>query len=381
MTDQAPLNPTSPQPDAEARPQSAPSKPSRPQPSSRLSPQNRTRIFHHPNSSSSSIDSRGHNRRPRPTSRDASVPHSTSHKHGRKSSNYHHQPRSDDCYSSDDHGDRVHDSENDNDKDRHARNFLSGSLARRSFAPWTKPRPLSVDAETTRLLGSAGGLDTYGILSRPPGSSPPKSAGWRPRHQPLLSAINHPSSMPSSVGSPPFDTSPTRTFPLIGTTAEGEIVSVTRARRAQKRHSFHLPSRPQGDDLTDLEAQEPDLQGDLSELPPISLSPGALSARSSCGSSLHRKKNHKAEEDVCFPAEEPSPKATWPDYNVLEEWAADEQKALDEGSANLRSGCGAYFAREGHRKVSEPVMVDGRYRRRHHFPTAVPFAVFCSRGS
>ena len=78
---------------------------------------------------------------------------------------------------------------------------------------------------------------------------------------------------------------------------------------------------------------------------------------------------------MCFPTEEPSPKAPWPDYEVLEEWAAQEGKNLDEGSEAVRNGEGGVLSRDGHRKVSEPVMVDGRYRRAYTFPSAAPYEV------
>jgi hypothetical protein len=135
-----------------------------------------------------------------------------------------------------------------------------------------------------------------------------------------------------------------------------------------------LPALAGGDVLIDIEP--PHSPNDLSALPAaISQSPPHSSIHSSSSSirSRERRKTYKAEEDVCFPTEDPSPKAPWPDYTVLEEWAAEESKALDEGSSAVRNGEGGFLSREGHRKVSEPVMVDGRYRRAFTFPSAISY--------
>jgi hypothetical protein len=130
--------------------------------------------------------------------------------------------------------------------------------------------------------------------------------------------------------------------------------------------------RPRGDVLIDIESGE-GTSADLSALPPISTPPGHSSTHSSANSVHSRRKKYNPEEDVCFPADEPSTKKSWPDYEVLEEWAAQEGKSLDEGSAAVRDGEGGFL---GHRKVSEPVMVDGRYRRAYTFPAAISREVF-----
>ena len=253
---------------------------------------------------------------------------------------------------------------------------------RQSYAPWTKPRRTSV-TEATGLLGSSERLDMYGSSSRPftsSGVSPPKLAPRRSsptrsgKTTHRYSHINHPSSVPSSIGSPPPGRGG-RAFSLVGTGADGETLSMQLAPRAQRRLTAQgLPTRVAGDVLIDIEPSRS--PNDLSALPAaISQSPPHSSTHSSSASirSRERRKTYKAEEDVCFPTEDPSPKAPWPDYTVLEEWAADESKALDEGSAAVRNGEGGFLSREGHRKVSEPVMVDGRYRRAYTFPSAIAY--------
>ena len=266
----------------------------------------------------------------------------------------------------------------------------------RQFAPWTKPRRTSMD-ESSRLLGSSDRLDMqYGSSSAradrgdtgTTGTSPPKGAGYAGRRSSptrgqgikfskRYSVINHPSSVPSSIGSPPPRA---RAFSLVGTGADGETVSMPLAQRAQRRLTqIAVPPRSQGDVLIDIDDPCTQSPTDLSALPPISGSPGNSSIHSSSGASIHsRRKTYKAEEDICFPTEEPSEKAPWPNYEVLEEWAAQEGKSLDEGSSAVRDGEGGFLSREGHRKVSEPVMVDGRYRRAYTFPTATTYEVFLS---
>ena len=249
------------------------------------------------------------------------------------------------------------------------------SQRQQSFAPWTKPRRQSM-GEDARLFGSSERLDTYGSSSRPytsTGASPPRagrrSSPSRIKFTPRFSIINHPSSVPSSVGSPPPLRE--RQFSLVGTGADGEQLSMPLAQRAQRRLTQTTAPRSQGDVLIDIEPPNEETTADLSALPSISVSPGHSSAHSTSPPSVHsRRKTYKPEEDVCFPTEEPSPKAPWRiDYEVLEEWAAQEGKSLDEGSAAVRDGKGGFLSREGHRKVSEPVMIDGRYRRAYAFPT------------
>ena len=255
----------------------------------------------------------------------------------------------------------------------------------RQFAPWTKPRRPSMD-ESSRLLGSSDRLDTYGSGSSRgdsrTGTSPPKGARRSsptrgPTFSKRYSLINNPSSMPSSVGSPPLRA---RSFSLVGTGADGEPLSMPLAQRAQRRLTqIHEPHRSQGDFLIDIDEPPTQSPTDLSALPPITGSPVNSSMHSSSAGSVHsRRKTYKAEEDICFPTEEPSPKAPWPNYEVLEEWAAEEGKALDEGSSAVRDGQGGFLSREGHRKVSEPVMVDGRYRRAYNFPSTAPYGVSLS---
>jgi hypothetical protein len=355
------------------RPQSSSSRRSIP----RRQSQPRPRPYRHGNSSSSSIDSTtfvDHRHQPQSISRNMSLPHATSHLHGRRS----HRPRRsrpDGQYSSAETSD--HDEEQE-EEDEETMRLMSESYMRQSFAPWTKPRRTSVD-ESTRLLGSSDRLDTYGtrpesrhvIIGSPPGpgrrSSPPRIKQVQQRY----SHVNHPSSMPSSFGSPPPRN---RGMSLVGIGADGETLSMPLAQRAQRRLTQEIPTRTPGDVLIDIDPLEQ--ATDLSNLPPISTSPGQSSTHSSSAGSLHsRRKTYKAEEDVCFPAEEPSHKSSWPDYEVLEEWAAQEAKSLDEGSTAIRNGEGELFLREGHRKVSEPVMIDGRYRRAYTFPSATPYQV------
>jgi hypothetical protein len=285
--------------------------------------------------------------------------------------------RPDGQYSSDETSDRDQVQEEADDE---TRRLMSQSFARQSFAPWTKPRRQSMD-ENTRLLGSSDRLDTYGLRpqTRGSGTSPPTRAGRRSspgrlKYGHRFSQVNHPSSMPSSIGSPPPGDSRSRAFSLVGTGADGETVSMPLAQRAQRRLTQDFSSRNQ-DVLIDIDPLEQS-EADLSALPTISQSPAHSSTHSSTAGSVHsRRKPYKAEEDVCFPIEDPSPKSSWPDYEVLEEWAAQEAKGLDEGSAAVRDGEGGFLSREGHRKVSEPVMVDGRYRRAYTFPTAVVYEV------
>ena len=272
------------------------------------------------------------------------------------------------------------------DEDDETVRLMSASRGQRqSYAPWTKPRRQSV-SEASGLLGSTDGFETYGSSSRPftsSGVSPPKSGAGAQRSSPTrastsqhrYSHINHPSSVPSSIGSPPPRVIG-RTFSLIGTGADGQLLSMPLAQRAQRRltQSAVLPPRQSGDILIDIDS--PRSPNDLSALPAaISQSPGQSTTHSSAASihSRERRRTYKAEEDVCFPTEAPSPKAAWPDYTVLEEWAAEESKALDEGSAAVRTPEGRFLLREGHRKVNEPVMVDGRYRRAYAFPSAITY--------
>jgi magnesium transporter len=365
------------------RPQSSSSRRSVPNRQS----QTHLRPLRHGHSSSSSIDSTAlldHRDQPQSISRSITIPHSTSHSHGRRSSHFFpRRPKPDGQYSSDEHSDHGH-GQGQEEEDDEAMRLISS--ARQSFAPWTKPRRQSMD-EGARLLGSTERLETYGSSSRPftsGGGSPPRSAGRRlspargggTKYDKRYSHVNHPSSIPSSFGSPPPRA---KTFSLVGTGAFGEMLSIPLAQRAQRRLTQTMPSRNQagGDVLIDIDKPRTGSPTDLSALPPISTSPGEnSSAHSSTAASLHsRRKTYKAEEDVCFPTEEPSHKAPWPEYDVLEEWAAQEGKLLDEGSAASRDGQGGFLSREGHRKVSEPVMVDGRYRRAYAFPSAVMYEV------
>jgi magnesium transporter len=349
--------------------------------SSRSRPKHRR----HGNSSSTSIDSNA-------LLDHRDQPHSIS----RNMSHRRHYKRREGDYSSDATSSRE-DEEQEEDNEETMR--LMAAVARgqrQSYAPWTRPRRTSV-SEATGLLGSSDRLDMYGSSSRPftsSGVSPPKAAPRRSSptrsgkagHR--YSHINHPSSVPSSIGSPPPQRG-SRAFSLVGTGADGEMLSMQLAPRAQRRLTAQgMPSRATGDVLIDIEPSSHS-PNDLSALPAtISQSPPHSLIHSSSSSirSRERRKTYKAEEDVCFPTEDPSPKAPWPDYTVLEEWAAEESKALDEGSSAVRNGEGGFLSREGHRKVSEPVMVDGRYRRAFTFPSAiaydevspnVPNATFC----
>jgi len=361
-------------PAADIRPQTSSSNRSIPTRQGRSRP-----VVHHRRSSSTSLDSTtllDHRNQPQSLSRNMSISHSVLHQHGRRATRTR-RPRPDGQYSSDETSDRDEQQEEEDDE---TMRLMSQSFARQSFAPWTKPRRQSLD-ESARLLGSAERLDTYGSRpqTRGTGSSPPPRAGrrsspTRPKYAHRQSHINHPSSVPSSVGSPPTRA---RQFSLVGTGADGETVSMPLAQRAQRRLTLsqEIPNRYKGDVLIDIDPLEQDV-ADLSALPPISQSPPHSSTHSSTDGSIHsRRKTYKAEEDVCFPTEEPSPKAPWPDYEVLEEWAVQEGKNLDEGSEAVRNGEGGFLSRDGHRKVSEPVMVDGRYRRAYTFPSAAPYEV------
>jgi len=287
------------------------------------------------------------------------------HLHGRRRVR---KPGPDGEYSSGETSDRD---EEQTEEDQDMMRMMSDSYVhRQSFAPWTKPRRSSVDEadESTRLIGPSDRLDSaYGTRSETwAGTSPPRQGrlsifsrqytGKRYDH------VNHPNSMPSSIGSPP---PPSRRISLVGTGAQGETVSIPLAQRAQRRLTQDF-TKPRGDVLIDIGGGQTSA-ADLSALPPISASPGHSSTHSTAESVQSRRKKHKAEEDVCFPTEETSPKTSWPDYEALEEWAAEEGKSLDEGSAALRYGEGTFL---GHRKVSEPVMVDGRYRRPYSLPAA-----------
>lgn len=288
--------------------------------------------------------------------------------------------RPDGQYSSDEISDREDVREDEDDENMR---LMSQSFARQSFAPWTKPRRQSMD-ESSRLLGSTERLDTYGSRpqTRGTGTSPPnrsvrRSSPGRIKYNHRFSQVNHPSSVPSSIGSPPPRGSRSRAFSLVGTGADGETVSMSLAQRAQRRLTQDIPTiRTPNDVLIDIDPLERS-GADLSILPSITQSPAHSPTHSSTGASIQdRRKTYKAEEDVCFPTEEPSPKSAWPDYEVLEEWAAQEAKGLDEGSAAVRNGEGGFLSREGHRKVSEPVMVDGRYRRAYTFPSAIAYEVY-----
>jgi magnesium transporter len=332
--------------------------------SSRSRPKHRR----HGNSSSSSIDSTAlldHRNQPHSISRNMSHRRLYKQREG--------------DYSSDATSDQDEEQEQENE-DTMRLMAAAARGQRQSYAPWTKPRRTSV-SEATGLLGSSDRLDMYGSSSRPftsSGVSPPKSAPRRSsptKAAHRYSHVNHPSSVPSSIGSPPPQRGG-RAYSLVGTGADGEMLSMQLAPRAQRRlTTLGMPSRVVGDVLIDI---EPSFHSpnDLSALPAaISQSPPHSSIHSSSSSirSRERRKTYKAEEDVCFPTEDPSPKAPWPDYTVLEEWAADESKALDEGSSAVRNGEGGFLSREGHRKVSEPVMVDGRYRRAFTFPSAIAY--------
>lgn len=333
--------------------------------------QPRLRLYRHENSSSTSIDSTAffdHRDQPQSLSRHLSIsrPTSSSQSRGRKP---HFRSRPDGHYSSDEASDHDEEQEQRDDERFH--------LARQTFAPWTKPRQPSID-EGTRLLGSSDRLEAYGSSSHPEtrgGNGSPSRGAGRPsptetKYTQRHSHVNHPSSIPSSIGSPPLRA---RTFSVAGPGADGEMISVPLAQRVQRRLTQTIPA--QADVLIDIEPP-PQSSADLSALPPISSSPGCLSSKSSSAGSGHsRRKPNKAEEDVCFPTEEPSHKAPWPDYGVLEEWATQETKALEEGSVAVRVGEGKYAPREGHRKISEPVMVDGRYRRGYTFPSSTPYDV------
>ena len=375
--DPSPIQPdpeTANTPAADNRPQTSSSNRSIPTRQGRSRP-----LLHHRKSSSTSLDSTtflDHRHQPQSITRNMSISHSALHQHGRRPTRTR-RPRPDGQYSSDETSDRDEQQEEEDDE---TMRLMSQSFARQSFAPWTKPRRQSLD-ESARLLGSTERLDTYGSrpTTRGTGTSPPPRAGrrsspTRSKYAQRHGHINHPSSVPSSIGSPP--TRP-RQFSLVGTGADGETISMPLAQRAQRRltQSQEIPGRSKGDVLIDIDPLQQS-EADLSALPPISQSPTPSSVHSSTAGSLHsRRKTYKAEEDVCFPTEEPSPKAPWPDYEVLEEWAAQEGKNLDEGSEAVRNGEGGFLSRDGNRKVSEPVMVDGRYRRAYTFPSAIPYEV------
>src|SRR5579862_1255352 len=267
----------------------------------------RSRPYRHGNSSSTSIDSTtfvDHRHQPMSLSRNMSIPHthSVSHIHGRRRQR---RSRPDGQYSSDETSD--HDEEQE-EEDEETMRMMSDSYIRQSFAPWTKPRRTSVNEmnENTRLLGSSERLEAaYGSRSETwGGSSPPRqgrlSVFSRQHPNKRYDHINHPSSMPSSIGSPPR----TRQMSLVGTGADGEQVSMPLAQRAQRRFTQEFP-RPRGDVLIDIEPRE-DSGADLSALPPVTGSPGNSSTHSTAESVHSRRKKYKAEEDVCFPAEEPS---------------------------------------------------------------------------
>lgn len=342
----------------------------------------RARPYRHGNSSSTSIDSTtflDHRDQPQSLTRNMSIPHTHTafHTHDRRRSRFR-KSHPDGQYSSNETSDRDEEQEEEDDE------TMRLMASARQFAPWTKPRRPSMD-ESSRLLGSSERLDMYGSSNfrgeaRTTGMSPPRGAGRRssptrgaPKFSKRYSVINHPSSVPSSIGSPPPRA---RTFSLVGTGADGETVSMPLAQRAQRRLTqAAVPPRSQGDVLIDIDEPTTPSPTDLSALPPITGSPGNSSTPSSSASIHSRRKMYKAEEDICFPTEEPSGKAPWPNYEVLEEWAAQEGKSLDEGSSAVRDGEGGFLSREGHRKVSEPVMVDGRYRRAYTFPSATPYEV------
>ena len=350
------LRPTSSNSRRTARPSSGHRRPSRP--------------YRHGNSSSTSIDSTtflDHRDQPQSLGRNMSVSQRSVHDLTRR---FHksRKPLPDGDYPSD--VSSEHDDMQEEVDDETMR-IIAQANRHQSFAPWTRPRRPSTD-ETARLLSSER-LDTYGSSSRGGGvlggSSPPRG-GRRPSppRERQYSHVNHPSSMPSSIGSPPppMARGQPRGFSIAGTGKDGEQVSMPLAQRAQRR--LTTPGLSHGDVLIDIEQPIPSA-ADLSTLPPaLASSPGRSSTRSSDAGSVHsRRKQYKPEEDVCFPTEEPSPKALWPDYEVLEDWAAEEGKGLDEGSSDVRESAGF-----GHRKVSEPVMIDGRYRRAQRFATSLP---------
>jgi magnesium transporter len=372
MTDQSRPDPSP------LQPPSSPSKTETYRPTSSSSrrqtiPHPHSRPYRHGNSSSTSIDSTtfvDHRHHQQSLSRNMSIPNAAVRRSrvGRRVR----RSRPDGQYSSDETS--QHDEEQEEEDDETMR-LMSQSVRGQSFAPWTKPRRPSMD-ENSRLLGSTDRLESmYGSHTR--GTSPPRT-GRRSspsgRQKSRYSHINHPSSVPSSIGSPPFRARP---FSLVGINADGEQVSMPLAQRAQRRLTQTIPNQPRStnDVLIDIDPLELEPSADLSALPTISTSPGHSSTHSSRAGSTHsRRKTYKAEEDVCFPVEEPPAKAKWwPDYEVLEEWAAQESKSLDEGSTAVRNGEGGFLSREGHRKVNEPVMVDGRYRRTYTFPSATPY--------
>lgn len=381
MADQTRPDPTPIQldpegPNANSRPLTASSR----QSVSHTHTQGRSRPFiHQRNSSSTSIDSTtflDHRHQPQSIARNMSMSYTQATSRRRAPRGRHVRP--DGQYSSDEISDRG---DVQDDEDDETMRLMSQSYARQSFAPWTKPRRQSMD-ESTRLLGSTECLDTYGSRpqTRGTGTSPPRSgrrsSPARIKYNHRFSQVNHPNSVPSSIGSPPPRGSRSRGFSLVGTGADGETVSMPLAQRAQRRLTQDVPTiRTPRDVLIDIDPLDQS-GADLSALPSITQSPGHSPPHSfSTGSLQDRRKTYKAEEDVCFPTEDPSPKSSWPDYEVLEEWAAQEAKGLDEGSAAVRDGEGGFLSREGHRKVSEPVMVDGRYRRAYTFPSAVPYEV------
>ena len=336
----------------------------------------------HGNSSSTSVDSTTlHDHRDQPYSLGRNMSSATPRRRHISSS----RPGTEEGGYSSDVTEHDEDQEGEDEDDETMRLVSASRGQRQSYAPWTKPRRQSV-SEISGLLGSDDAFETYGSTSRPftsSGVSPPKSGAGPRRSSPTrasksqhrYSRIDRPSSVPSSVGSPPPRVIG-RTFSIIGAGADGQLLSMPLAQRAQRRltQSALLPHRQGGDVLIDIDS--PRTPNDLSALPAaISQSPEQTTTHSSDASirSKERRKTYKAEEDVCFPTEAPSSKAPWPDYSVLEEWAVEETKALDEGSAALRNEEGRFLLREGHRKVSEPVMVDGRYRRAYTFPSAITY--------
>lgn len=336
----------------------------------------RSRLYRHANSSSTSIDSTtflDHRHQAMSLTRNVlDIPHTTSTSHAKRRRHQTKQ-KPDGDYPSDATSD--HDEEQEEEDEETMRMLAGGSVHRQSFAPWTKPRRMSIDEsnESTRLLGSQERLDSmYGTRSETwAGTSPPRqgrlSIFSRQNPNKRYDYVNHPNSMPSSVGSPPR----TRQMSIVGTGADGQQLAMPLAQRAQRRLTQEFP-RTRGDVLIDIESGE-GTSADLSALPPVSISPGHGSIHSTTESVHSRRKKYNPEEDVCFPTEEPSPKSAWPDFEVLEEWAAQEGKSLDEGSAAVRDGEGGFL---GHRKVSEPVMVDGRYRRGYTFPAVLSREVF-----
>src|SRR5579859_2069889 len=179
----------------------------------------------HGHSSSTSIDSTtfvDHRHQPMSLSRNMSV----SQTHAVRRSRRPRVLRPDGQYSSDETSDRDEEQE---EEDEETARLMSQSVHRQSFAPWTKPRPMTAD-ETSRLMGSSERLDSYGARGQSPTRTGRRASLYGPRYH----HVNHPNSVPSSIGSPPPHLRQ-RTLSLVGTGADGEVVSMPLAQRAQRR--------------------------------------------------------------------------------------------------------------------------------------------------